>query len=263
MILGQLAALDLRQQSDRADRMFVDRIMVIHVELHLRDDLAEVGHEAAEHPGLIHPAKHQVRRRLIGQRFEEQGIGDRVVTHPVDQPSVALSGAHRRRVNLEPFTRGEREQLDQPRWPFGKESLVGDRQPPAHQREAIQLRRSPAEGGEQEPPPLDRQLLIDLGKEDSGQIADRLGLEEIELHEPLDRRFARPVGVAHRPRDPRLIVEPEPFLGAPGGEVEVAADRPQETLGALEPAKLLGAEQPRFDHPVAAFDPEQMIGDPV
>jgi hypothetical protein len=32
----------------RADRMLVDGVMVVHVELHLRDDAAEIGNEAAE-----------------------------------------------------------------------------------------------------------------------------------------------------------------------------------------------------------------------
>ena len=60
MVVLQLAALDRREQADRADRMLVDRIMVVHVELHLRDDAAEVGNEAAEHAGLVHPAQHQL-----------------------------------------------------------------------------------------------------------------------------------------------------------------------------------------------------------
>ena len=52
-----------RQQPDRADRMLVDGIMVVHVELHLRDDAAEVGNEAAEHAGLVHPAQHHFGSR--------------------------------------------------------------------------------------------------------------------------------------------------------------------------------------------------------
>src|SRR6185312_17446085 len=60
MIFLELAALDCGKQPDRPDRMLVDGIMVVHVELHLRDDAAEVGHEAAEHPGLIHPSEHRL-----------------------------------------------------------------------------------------------------------------------------------------------------------------------------------------------------------
>ena len=86
-----------------------------------------------------------------------------------------------------------------------------------------------------------------MGEEHAGQVADRLRVEEIELHEALDRRFAGPVGVAHRLGDLALIVEAQPLLGAPGGEVEVAAHRPEEALGALELAELGGGEQPDVD----------------
>ena len=61
MIVGQLATLDRRQQPDGADRMLVDGVVVVHVELHLGDDAAEVGDEAAEHARLVHPAQHDVR----------------------------------------------------------------------------------------------------------------------------------------------------------------------------------------------------------
>src|SRR3546814_6231978 len=47
MIGLERAVLDLRQQADRADGVLVDRIMVVHIELHLRDDAAEIGHQPA------------------------------------------------------------------------------------------------------------------------------------------------------------------------------------------------------------------------
>ena len=53
-------------------------------------------------------------------------------------------------------------------------------------------------------------------------------------HEALDRRLAGPVGIAHPAGDLALIVEGQPLLGAAGDEVEVAAHRPKEALGALE-----------------------------
>ena len=60
MVLLEVAAFDLGQQADRPDRMLVHRIMVVHVELHLRDDASEIGNETAEHARLVHPAKHQL-----------------------------------------------------------------------------------------------------------------------------------------------------------------------------------------------------------
>ena len=55
-----------RQRAHRTDQVLVHRVVVIHVELHHRDDLAEVGDEATEHAGLVHVPEHRlhlVRRR--------------------------------------------------------------------------------------------------------------------------------------------------------------------------------------------------------
>ena len=41
-----------------ADQVLVHRVVVVHVELHHRDDLAEIGDEAAEHAGLVHVPEH-------------------------------------------------------------------------------------------------------------------------------------------------------------------------------------------------------------
>ena len=43
----------LGQDADGADGVLVDRVGVVHVVLRLRDDAAEIGHEAAEHAGLV------------------------------------------------------------------------------------------------------------------------------------------------------------------------------------------------------------------
>ena len=55
---GAMERMGAAPQPDGADRVFVDRIMMVHVELHLRDDTAEIGHETAEHARFVHPAKH-------------------------------------------------------------------------------------------------------------------------------------------------------------------------------------------------------------
>jgi hypothetical protein len=55
MFFRQLAALDGGEQADCPDRMLVDCIMMVHVELHLGHNASEVWHEATEHPRLVHP----------------------------------------------------------------------------------------------------------------------------------------------------------------------------------------------------------------
>ena len=48
MNLGAFAALDLREDADAAQQMLVDGVVVVHVELHHGDDLAEFGDQPAE-----------------------------------------------------------------------------------------------------------------------------------------------------------------------------------------------------------------------
>ena len=65
--------------ADRADQVLVHRIMVVHVELHHRDDLAEVGDEAAEHAGLVHVAEHRLGIVRIAEDLQEQPVRLRIV----------------------------------------------------------------------------------------------------------------------------------------------------------------------------------------
>ena len=73
MILAQLPSFDHRGQADRTDAMLVDGIVMIHVELHLRDDTSEVGNKAAKYPRLVHPSQDKVRPLPMGQHVEEEG----------------------------------------------------------------------------------------------------------------------------------------------------------------------------------------------
>jgi hypothetical protein len=75
-------------------------------------------------------------------------------------------------------------------------------------------------------------------EEHAGEVADVLRLQEVELHEPLDRALARALGVVHPPRDLALEIEGQPVLGALGDRVQVAADRQQEALGAAEACRI-------------------------
>ena len=83
------------------------------------------------------------------------------------------------------------------------------------------------------------------------------------MHEPLDRGFPRPVGVMHDLGDARLIVEAQPLLGAAGEQVQVAAHRPEEALGALEAAELGGGQQAGADQVGGPLDAVHIFADPV
>src|SRR5947209_8377623 len=54
------------------------------------------------------------------------------------------------------------------------------------------------------------------------------------------------IGVTHTSPDLGLQVEGQPLLGPAGEVMKVAADRPQEFLGAIEPLRLLRRQHPQF-----------------
>ena len=70
-----------RQHPDRLQEMLVDGVVVIHAELHHGHDPPEIGDEAAEHAGLVHPPQHDLGRAAGGQDLEEEPVGLRVGPH--------------------------------------------------------------------------------------------------------------------------------------------------------------------------------------
>ena len=71
---GVPARLNLRQRAKRAQQMFINGVMVVHVELHHRDDTAKFGHEFPQQAGFIHPAQRNFRRMVRGQQFHKQAV---------------------------------------------------------------------------------------------------------------------------------------------------------------------------------------------
>ena len=131
---------------------------------------------------------------------------------------------------------------------------------------AGQLAAAAREGEEQPVETRDVAGLLFLKRraEDTGEVADILGDQEIVLHETLDRRQAGMALVAEPVGDIALDVEMQPLLGLAGQEMHVAAHRPQEILGLLELVELVAREhtlRDQFFHgtlTVEIFaDPEQ------
>ena len=163
MIGLEAAGLDPRDQPDGADGMLVDRIVMVHVVLHLRHDAAEIGHEAAEDARLAHPAQHAFRVVTAGQHGHEQRVGARIAADRVaNQRGVAPGLAHGGRMDLEALAVGQREQLDQPHR-IGAEELVARYADAATaQRETVQLAR-PA--GELRQPRTTGEILLEMREE--------------------------------------------------------------------------------------------------
>ena len=90
------AVLDVGEHADGADQVLVHREVVVHVELHHRHDPAELGHEAAEHAGLVHAPQGRLGVLVRAQHVEEDAVGLRVVAQlVVDQPQRPAQQAHR------------------------------------------------------------------------------------------------------------------------------------------------------------------------
>ncbi len=56
-LLRQPTGFDRAKFADGANEMLIDRVMVVHRELHHADDAAEIGDESAEHAGFVHAPK--------------------------------------------------------------------------------------------------------------------------------------------------------------------------------------------------------------
>ena len=72
--LHQLAAFDLRQGADALDDVLVDRVVVIDVELHHRDDGFEFRDEGRQHAQLVHPAQAAFGVAVLQQQIEEDAL---------------------------------------------------------------------------------------------------------------------------------------------------------------------------------------------
>ena len=208
------AAFDVLQVADAAQQMLVHRIVVVHVELHHRHDLAEGANEMAEHAGLVHPPQHDLRI-VRCQDLHEQPVGFRILAQRrVDELQRAGHRAHR--VGVE----GEVVLLRQPEDPdqvdgivlehVGRceidavvvdDEIVAVRQPPP-----LRVRPQPRHHAAQHRRRLGL-LVFQLGAQDRGEVADILGDQEVVLHEAFDILHAGMRGVAEPDRDLALHVE--------------------------------------------------------
>src|SRR3546814_7914998 len=116
------------------------RIMMIHVELHLRHDAAEIGDEAAEDGRFVHPAQHRFRVAGTGQHLHEGGVGAGIAAYlRGDQAGVAAGGAHRAGMDGQAVLVRQREDFQQPDRIVLEELVVGQRQPPRSEEHTSEL----------------------------------------------------------------------------------------------------------------------------
>ena len=84
---GQFAPLDRSYIAERPQQVLIDRVMMIHVELHHRDDTTELGHEPAEYASFVHVPERYFRITLRGKQRQKNLVGFGIVPEIiVDQP---------------------------------------------------------------------------------------------------------------------------------------------------------------------------------
>ncbi len=262
MILAELAVLDAMQDAEREQRVLVDRVHVIHVELHLRHDTAEVRHEAAEDADLVHAPEDALGIAGRGQRLEEEAVGFGIGAElPVDQVEMTRRQLQRTRMDVEGVRLRHVEQAQQRHRILGEGVVRGHRQPLALQHEAVEIAAAERERGQAEARrPL--VLALDRRTQDARQVADVLGDQVVVLHEALDAAGAGVIAIAHAAADLALHVEGQALLRALRDEVQVKAERPQKVMR-LGEGPGLGLGDHALQHQLLdAIDAIDVLGDP-
>ena len=94
-IFGQFFALNLGQLADGLDRMLIHSVVVIHIELHHRDDRLKFGNKGGQDAQLVHPAQGAFWVAIIQQHPKKRILGPRVAPQRfVDDAKVTLDHAH-------------------------------------------------------------------------------------------------------------------------------------------------------------------------
>lgn len=132
-------------KADRADRMLVDGIMMIHVELHLRAATRpKSGTKRPNTPTSVHPAQHRFGVARTGQRRGTAHFARAMRRTPIlDQLRIMPRLAHRLWMDFEAMLVGERKNLDQPHRILLEEIIGRQREPAAVEHETVELARSP------------------------------------------------------------------------------------------------------------------------
>ena len=234
---------------------------MVHVVLHLRDDAAEIGHEAAEHAGLREAAQAAFGILRRGQHLQEQAVGLGVGAQvAIDQAEILGDQPQAGRMDVEAVALGHFEQAEHVERALGERLPRGQGEPTAVDAEALDLLAEDAEIGQ----PEDRLAVLRLegGAEDAGEVTDVLGGQEVVLHQPLDAAGAGVIGVAQALRQLGLEIEAQALLRPAREIVEADAHRPQEGLGLVEGGGLGGGEHAALDQRRDVIGFVEILGDP-
>ena len=272
MVLTDQVAFDGRQDADGADQVLVHRVVMIHVELHHRDDLAEGRDEAAQHAGLVHLAQQRFRPVARGDDGQKQPVrllvGAQLLVDQLERIRQQVPGIG---MDVEVVVVSQLEDAQQVDRIALEDLFVGNVDAAVIVDEVGRPGNLAHRETNRADEPVDAGnrfclLLLQFRANDQGEVPHFLGDQEVVLHETLHIEQAAMGKVFQPGRHFPLDVEGKPFLRPPGQEMHVAADSPKKPFGTLEAAEFVGGEEPRLHqfprprHPVIVFaDPEQRM----
>ena len=262
------ARLDLGEDADATQQMLVHRIVVIHVELHHRDDLAEGAHEAAEYARLVHAPQHHFGA-VAREDLEKQRVRGLVVAQLlIDQPQRTGRRVHRSRVEREIVLLREAEDADEVDGIAPEDVRVRDVDAVVIGDEVLRVEHDTARPRlEARHQPVEHRrglclALLQRGREDRREVAHILRHQEVVLHEALDVAHAGMRRVAEPHRNLALDVEGQPLLRASHDEMHVAAHRPEEILSVAEHLVFRLIEDAALDQLFGAVHAIDVLRDP-
>ena len=192
-IIFQQALVKGRQNPDRTQQMLVDRVVMIHVELHHRDDAPELRHKAAEQAGFIHPPQQAFGGFFRIQNFNKQPVGFFVFPQ-VRRDKTQRLGDQPRRIRMDHAIQliGKPEQAQQIDRVFGKN--IGPRNADAvpDQNKITRIGNGSMLAFQAVQHALQNRLFFGVARLQSGtdngcQIAHVFCNQKIALHKALDR----------------------------------------------------------------------------
>ena len=125
--MSKIAVVDFRHDCYTAQQMFINSIVMIHVELHHRDDLAKIGNEFAKYARFIHSPQDELGVALRGQHFQKKPVCLGVFPQiSFDQRQRTRHQLHGVGVELQAMLVRQTKQADYIDWVFPEDVVIGN-----------------------------------------------------------------------------------------------------------------------------------------
>ncbi len=251
VIFLEAAFLDVGDKIDSAQCVLIHGEVVVHIELHLRDDAPELRQEAPEHARFVHQPQRRARMAIRRGDRQERFDRARILAHlRRDALEAPRRFAERNGMHIEIALIGdleETQQIDRIVERFG--ALDVEAIALGAKARWIEANGAPRRIGAARDPFWRRLGLIgfELGAQSARELAHLFGDEKVALHEALNALLLAAFAVAQAHSHLRLQIERDALFRPARQVVKVAAHGPQELFRATERAHFLGCEDARID----------------